>query len=88
MRIAKQEKEQVQIAVHPDEARFLLSDLKSHAELMDGEADELIEALEAAGVEPYDYPANYRLEYPQHWYNIRRASPEDITLTRQEVVGM
>ncbi|MFA9460836.1 hypothetical protein [Thiohalorhabdus methylotrophus] len=88
MRIVNQGKEQVQIAVHSEEARFLLSDLKSHAGLMEGEADDLIEALEEAGVEPYEYPTNYRLEYPQHWYNIRRAAPEEVTLTRQEVVGM
>jgi len=78
----------VQIAVHPEEAQFLLSDLKSHADLMEGEADDLIEALEAAGVKPYEYPTNYRLEFPQHWYRIRRAEPEDVTLTRQEVLGM
>ncbi|KPV40467.1 hypothetical protein AN478_06665 [Thiohalorhabdus denitrificans] len=88
MRIANQDREQVQIAVHPEEASLLLSELKSHAELMDGEADDLIEALEQAGVQPYDYPQHYRLEFPQNWHKVRRASPEEVTLTRQEVVGM
>ena len=88
MRIHKHDKQQVQIAVHPEEASFLLSELKSHAQALDGEADDLIEALEEAGVEPYQYPKNYRMEYPQGWYRIRRAKPEDLTLPRQEVVGM
>lgn len=88
MRIQQQDKQQVQIAVHPEEASFLLAELKSHAQALDGEADDLIEALEDAGVEPYDYPENYRLEYPQKYYRIRRAKPEDVTLARQEVVGM
>ena len=88
MRINHKDKEQVQVAVHPEEASHLLSELKSHAQAMDGEADDLIEALEAAGVEPYEYPENYRLEFPQKWHRLRRAKPEDVTLARQEIVGM
>jgi hypothetical protein len=88
MRIQHQDKQQVQIAVHPEEAAYLLSELKSHAEAMEGEADDLIEALEEAGVEAHQYPKNYRLEYPQGWQRIRRAKPEEVTLARQEVVGM
>lgn len=88
MRIDQQDKQQVQIAVHPEEASLLLSELKSHSSLMEGEADDLVEALEDAGVEPYDFPEHYRLEYTQGIQRIRRARPEDVTLARQEVVGM
>ena len=88
MRIHHQDGEKVQIAVHPDEAAFLLSDLKSHAEHLKGEADDLVAALEEAGVEPFQYPRFSRLEFPQQWLRVRRARPEDVTLTRQEVVGM
>jgi hypothetical protein len=88
MRIEKQDKQQLEIAIHPEEASFLLTELKEHAELMDGEADDLIEALESAGVEPYQFPENYRLEFPQNWQHLRRAKPEDVTLARQEIVGM
>lgn len=88
MRIHHQDTEQVQIAVHPEEATLLLSELKSHAKAMEGEADDLIEALEEAGVEPFQYPTNYRLEYPQGWFRIRRAKPEEVSLARQEIVGM
>ncbi len=88
MRIHHQDGERVQLAVHPEEAAFLLSDLKSHAELLEEEADKLIAALEEAGVEPFQYPKFSRLEFPQRWVRIRRAKPEDVTLTRQEVVGM
>ncbi|HKJ72178.1 MAG TPA: hypothetical protein VKA55_10535 [Gammaproteobacteria bacterium] len=88
MRIHHQDKQQVQIAVHPEEASFLLAELKDHTQAMEGEADDLMEALEDAGVEPYNFPTNYRMEYPQHWHRIRRAKPEDVTLARQEIVGM
>jgi len=88
MRIQKQDMQQVQIAVHPEEAAILLSELKDHAQVLEGEGDDLVEALEEAGVTPYQFPKNYRLEFPQGWHRIRRAKPEDVTLARQEVVGM
>lgn len=88
MRIEHKDKQQVQIAVHPEEASLLLSELKSHTSLLEGETDDLIEALEDAGVEPYEFPENYRMEYTQGLQRIRRARPEDVTLARQEVVGM
>lgn len=88
MRIEHKDKQQVQIAVHPEEASLLVSELKSHTSLLEGETDDLIEALEDAGVEPFEFPANYRMEYTQGLQRIRRARPEDVTLARQEVVGM
>jgi hypothetical protein len=88
MRTQKQDKQQLQIHVRGEEASHLLTDLKMHAQTLDGEADELIEALEAAGVKPYAYPEHYRMEFPQQWNRTRRESEEDLTLPRQEVLGM
>jgi hypothetical protein len=88
MRIQNQDKEQLQIHVHGEEASHLLTDLKAHAELLDGEADDLIEALEAAGVQPFTYPEHYRMEFPQQWNRVERDQEEDLTLPRQEVLGM
>jgi hypothetical protein len=88
MRIQKQDKQQLQIHVHGEEAQHLLAELKRNAELLDGEADELIEALEAAGVTPFVEPEHYRMEFPQQWNRYQRDTEEELTLPRQEVLGM
>jgi len=63
MRIQDQDKEQVRIALHSEEAGRLLADLKQHASELEDVGD-LIEALEDAGVEPLEDAAEHRLEFP------------------------
>jgi hypothetical protein len=73
---------QVQIRIHPDEASHLLRELQDYAGAVGDEGESLAEALQEAGVEPYEYPAHYRMEYreldPSLPHEHRRDSEEEV----------
>ena len=83
----KGEDKKVRIRIHPDEASHLLRELQDYQSVVGDEGESLVEALEGGGVEPYEYPAHYRMEYreldPDLPHQHRRDAEEDVDFDHQ-----